>query len=380
MKPRDLSDIQPYTLMGSEEMKTIKPPQMVIESFLASGAVMGITSYPGVGKTWLAQEIMRAVVTGSPFLGRYPVTIKGAVLFVGSDSSEFDYARQWCRLTHETPDHELSQVRFLCQSPFMLDDEEQVSRIIKTSFDHVVERDVITTHTDEDTGETWQTVADRRNFDVIILDTLSRLCRANQNDNTEMENVFRNIRDIAEATGAAIVLLHHNSKPSEHNDGGDWRGAMSQIGALDSWVQLIRPKGGTPESILVGAQFKKFRGITPPDFAFRLDVGEEHRARVYMVDEAVTTGQKFSEKFTHDPLAEELIKLVTSDPGLGCASYRKILWPKFEKESKSQGAFTKAVENRMSALYKKGLIVRTKNKDGDSVYEPPQPDAPSTDA
>jgi hypothetical protein len=358
-------------------MKTIKPPIMLIEDFLPSGCLMGLTSYPGVGKSWLAFEIMRAITTGTDFLGQFKVNIRGPVLFVGSDSSEFDYARQWTRLTREVPNAELNHAWFLCQSPFMLDDDEEVSRLIKTSLGYVVEQNVTTEHEDEETGEVYSHTADRTNFELIIFDTLSRLSRKNQNDNTEMEEVFRNIRDIAEATGAAVLVLHHNSKPSEHNDGGDWRGAMSQIGALDSWLQLVKPKkivsGG---SQIIGAQFKKFRGITPPDFSFNLDVNDPERASLSLSDVAVTNGQRF----TADPLAMAIEELVRVNGGLTCAAYRNVLWPQFESESKSKGAFTVAVENRFRALVTSGTLTKSKNEEGKPVYEVPKPHEASADA
>src|SRR5205823_4825426 len=114
-----------------------------------------------------------------------------------------------------------------------------------------------------------------RGFDLIIFDTLSKLTALDQNNNSSMEVVFTNIRHIAEITGATIQLLHHNSKGGERNDGTDWRGAMSQIGALDRWFQLAKGRG--QERSLYA---KKFRGITPAPIRFTLDVENPGYARL----------------------------------------------------------------------------------------------------
>ena len=48
---QNIEAVRPYRLTKSESMYGIQPPSMQIDGFLASGSVMGITAYPGVGKT-----------------------------------------------------------------------------------------------------------------------------------------------------------------------------------------------------------------------------------------------------------------------------------------------------------------------------------------
>jgi RecA-family ATPase len=228
----DIESVKPYPLVESKTLYEIRPPAMQIDQCLPVGGVMGITSQPGVGKTWLTMEIARAVSSGTPFLGKFESN-RGGVLFVGSDSSLNDYAQQWSRLTRTTSEGSpgaFEPVRFLIQSSFIFEDRDEVRQLIRTHQQF---------EWGEVTHEPGTNLPHReRGFHVIVFDTVSRLTRARQNDNTEMEEVFRNIRAIAEITGAAVVLLHHNPKRSEFNDGEGWRGATSQEGALDSWIQL----------------------------------------------------------------------------------------------------------------------------------------------
>ncbi len=365
-----IDGVEPYHLADSSALYSEQSPPMLIASFLPAGGVMGITSYPGVGKTWLTLEIIRAVGTGLKFLGRFDVQ-QGGCLFVGSDSSVYDYARQWTRLTrhHElayAPDeHDKSHplfhaTRFLLQSSFMFEDMDECRRLIATCRKFEWGEEEL-----RNEGTADVEMARRRGIDVIVFDTLSRLTRANQNDNTEMEEVFRNIRWIAEATGAAIVLLHHNSKKSEFNDGADWRGAMSQIGALDSWVQLAAHRR---DKNLVGVSFKKFRGITPEDFSYRMNVDDPSEASIGYSDEPVTTQQRLQS----DPLAEALHEQVEATPGLTAPELRKLLWPKFECMPgwTDEKQFRKAIDNRLVAMSGRGRITKTNNEKGRPVYGP----------
>lgn len=358
-----IKSVTPYALQDTASIWAEKAPPMLIESFLPAGGVMGITSYPGVGKTWLTLEVIRAIATGQKFLGKFQVT-RGGTLFVGSDSSVYDYARQWKRLTALSEGaFEFDAARFLLQSSFMFENTDEIRRLIRTCNSFEWGEAELRGEGTEDVK-----VARRKGIDVIVFDTLSRLTRANQNDNTEMEEVFRNIRHIAEFTGAACILLHHNSKKSEFNDGGDWRGAMSQIGALDSWCQLSAHR---KDKYLVGVQFKKFRGITPEDFAYRMDVGDALVAKIVASDEPVTMQQRLN----HDPLAESIFEAVLREPGRTMPELRDSLWPQFETDGKfhdGKPAFSKAVENRLRTMSDRSRVNKTYNPKGHPVYGPPE--------
>lgn len=385
----------PYPLSSTNEMLAAKPPSMLIEKVLPRAGVMGITAVPGAGKTWLALEMARAVSKGVPFLGRYP-TQRGGVLFVGSDSSLFDYARQWARLTYDDrvehrrllddmneydengnllyepavddmieafgPDWQnapFDSVRFLIQSSFYFGNSDETKRLIQTA-----------------KAFHWGPIKDTPNgpeyshgLDLIVFDTLSRLSRANQNDNTEMEEVFRHVRIIAEATNAAVVLLHHNSKRTEFNDGADWRGAMSQIGALDSWIQL---SPGQNDRYKVGVQFKKFRGITPPDFAFKMEVMEEDYARLIAIDAADQADANVSDV---ELALRALLAKDEAKDGLTMPEIVDRMWPEFGTEGDGVGAFKEKrklytyLSNRLaSGKPLRKLVGKSKNEAGRIVY------------
>jgi hypothetical protein len=235
-------------------------------------------------------------------------------------------------------------------------------------------RKVIATHRAFEWGETHigKDGPEREHgFHVIVFDTLSRLTRANQNDNTEMEEVFRNIRILSEATDAAIVLLHHNSKKSEFNDGSDWRGAMSQIGALDSWVQLVPHK---TKKHLIGVQYKKFRGITPQDFSYIMKVDEAEQASLVASEEPVTLAQRM----TKDESSEAIVAYVRAHPGKRACDIRQALAEQFKEQFPSKTKWAQCVKNRLYAAAAAETIILYDSPSGERVYrEADKPDTPS---
>ncbi len=358
-----IDSVEVYPLSHSDELYDMPAPKFIIDDFLPEGSVSGITSYPGVGKTWFAFEMTRALATGGRFLSNFP-SREGAVLFVGSDASIFDYARQWRRLTMEefkklqpdsasSPDYEnplKANVRFLIQSDFLFESLDSIRRLIKTTnrFAWGPLQEV----RDEATGEV--DMEQRTGFSLIVFDTLSKLTRCNQNDNSQMEEVFRNIRLLSEQTGAAIVLLHHNAKSSEFKDGEDWRGAMAQIGALDNWFQLTP----TPtEKDVIQVKVKKFRGITPPNFYYKMDVNsgemsEEPTASLAVVDEPQDT--KFD-----DGLASSSLAVLEKHAGKWL-TLKQICDATFAENKDlfddDRTRFETAVRNRLKNMSRKGVI------------------------
>jgi hypothetical protein len=126
----------------------------------------------------------------------------------------------------------------------------------------------------------WGFEGERRGFSLMVFDTFSKLTRGNQNDNTLTEECFRNIRFISEQTGCAVLVLHHNGKVGEFNDGEEWRGASSAPGALDNRIQINSTK---EDKYIIHAKFKKFRGITPPDFFYTMNVEDLTEASLVFV-------------------------------------------------------------------------------------------------
>jgi len=325
-----LEKVKPYALIESTQLYHIESPPMLVDGILPKQTITGLTSYPGVGKTWLAFELMRAIATGTKFLNYFQAE-QGSVLFVGSDASIFDYARQWRRLTvqewsklapeetnwqhFENPldDH----VRFLIQSDFMFENLDSVRQLIQTS--RQFQWGLPT--------QTEQGIYRNSGFSLIIFDTLSALTHCNQNDNTQMQEVFRNLRLISEQSRAGVMILHHNSYANEFNDGERWRGAGAQIGALDNWFHLTPSQTDTS---LVGVKVKRFRGITPAPFSYEMNVNDEETASLVFSKEDVNNNAKID-----DGMSESVINFLHSPVAVGkwftLKQVSEAIWPEYKE-------------------------------------------------
>lgn len=60
--------VEPFRLSFTTDLYSIPEPEMLVDCLLPKGTITGVTSYPGVGKTWFAMELMRSLSTGGRFL------------------------------------------------------------------------------------------------------------------------------------------------------------------------------------------------------------------------------------------------------------------------------------------------------------------------
>lgn len=302
-----------YVVETGRELYDVKAPPMLIDPFLPAGCLAGLSGEPGRGKSWFALEACRAVATGTPFLSRFAVQTQVPVLYIGSDSSRFDYGRCWRRLTKKQYDaiggqllgedptdvrdegecgsigdlNPLSdRVRFIIGSDFSLDDPARVDGMIK-AVDYEWGPYY---HTEDEPGEInidgeadivpggWKR---QHGAGLIIMDTFGSLTDKDLIDNSAMIGVYRQLRRFVERTKATVLLLNHNPHNRE-----SWLGAISQVGKLDFWLHLKKaPKQPDPDCIQI--VFKKVRGIKPKvPILYRMHVSDPDEAS--LVCEATT--------------------------------------------------------------------------------------------
>jgi hypothetical protein len=265
-------------------------PPSLIEGLVSRYGITGLSADPGVGKTFLAIEMLRSVVTGTPFLGHFP-TKRGGVLFVGQDCSILEYARQMRKTTRldyarlQPPDDDDAGnpfdefVRWWIHPGISLERPDHIEELIAHA------RRV---PTPDDANEPepyfnyetrqWEYKDHPPAAALIVLDVLSMMHGVSENANDEMLLVFKNIRRVSDETGAAIAVLHHHSYASELH-GGRWRGASSQLQTLDGHLELRRGRGPAKR---IWCTTKKFRGIAMPPFAYTMDATETDVTFAYL--------------------------------------------------------------------------------------------------
>lgn len=318
---------------------TLPEPEMLIEDLVPTEGIIMLSADPNIGKTFAMVEMVRALATGSPFLGKFK-TRRAASLFIGQDASVLDYARQVRKVCHDQwKEHEAlleaqradmgdhpsltnpfdDLVQYILQPGFYLEDKGHVTALIEAvnSYEHthLEQKNVVRV---DDGGVIIDTVDNHKSgFDVIFFDTFASMKMLDENDNSEMQICLNNARAIATQTGAAVIFSHHHDKVMER-----LRGASAIAASADVHIELKRKKEGrTDQGRFVDTlvTLRKFRGMKIDPFMYRLYTTTEKATFTYQdqipqegepptegtPDEAGITYERAAEAWCHMLAASE---------------------------------------------------------------------------
>lgn len=189
-----MEDLKPrFKLESAAELLAKPEPKLewLIENIWVDKSRGLIAGNPGVGKTWLALEMLLAVATGTPCLGKYP-SKQGAVLLVEEEASEFNLAR-----------------RLHCMA--------RARSIPKESLDNFYHLTRQFTKIPQDTGELFHLIAGL-DIKLIVFDSLRRFHDKDENSSSDMQEVLDSFARLNIMTEASIVLIHHLSKSNEKSN------------------------------------------------------------------------------------------------------------------------------------------------------------------
>lgn len=234
-------DLGPTTPVEELLLRPERP--YLVDGVLTQGSLALLSAESFVGKTWFGLELARAVSTGAPFMGTYAVS-RGGVLFIGQDGSDEEYIRQWKKLVNSRwdeyrkwpgwqiwravltgeyvasgkypdppPLHPFNdRIRFEFNHALGIDISEDVMRIGLTAL-----------RTEHSRGEVWRLDefgkpdsidpdATEKGVKLIVFDAGHSVFFGNENDSGEVQNVMTNLRQLASATGATVLLMTHLNK------------------------------------------------------------------------------------------------------------------------------------------------------------------------
>lgn len=104
---------------------------------------------------------------------------------------------------------------------------------------------------------------------LVILDTQARITVGlNENDNGEMGVLTEAVRRMKEATGACVLVVHHQGRSGE-----DGRGASAIDGAQDTELKVVRPDGVKRSDLTATLVMDKQKDAAEDiEFEFRMKV------------------------------------------------------------------------------------------------------------
>jgi RecA-family ATPase len=184
-----IAEPQPFHWIGGEELTQMKPrpKQMVVDRILPAGGLTLNASKSKTGKTTLMVEICHAVSTGRPALGHYSV-LPGPVLYwLADDANVNRFAESW----------------------------RIVSGDVKVENFHLC---VKRQHLYPDGVINLRKAAEQFRPVLIVADSYTTI-RTPRTKNTDFVKAeyddMRRLSELAAETGAAICLIHHQSKTKQ---------------------------------------------------------------------------------------------------------------------------------------------------------------------
>jgi hypothetical protein len=211
----------------------------VISPLIPSQGLVALSGAPGNYKSWITQQIAICVATGTPLFDNFETT-QGSVLIIDKENN--------LRLVKER------LVSLGAQSKL---------NIFFYDLEFV---DFLTDN--QDCIEIVCDIVRENNIKLVIIDSLIRSHKQDENSASGMSQVFGALRKIQDA-GAAILFTHHHRKQSLFNRSGsaeNLRGSSDILAAVDCHLAVDKLEDGIK---VTQSKLRQRQSIKP--FKIRLD-------------------------------------------------------------------------------------------------------------
>lgn len=221
-KPKPKSRLYSISLLEAAEKALAARSEPLVDGYLDKGTLAVFFGESGIGKTFALLDMLFSISTGQPWAGR--TTARGHVVYLAAEGGAGIFGRAKALLDHRK--YEGAPCFSVVPCPANLFDED-VDALIELARD---------ARKNEGAAST----------EVIAIDTLARtMGNGDENSNKDMSAYIRNADRIREATGAAVILVHHTGKDQARGA----RGASALRAATDSEFEVRRTKAGLPQIV-----------------------------------------------------------------------------------------------------------------------------------
>jgi hypothetical protein len=203
-----------FHLYSVEELLELPTPQWLIEDVMETNAFAVLYGPSGTGKTFIALDWALSVATGTAWLGH--ATRRGPIVYVAAEGGRSVQKRVRAWVTHRQ--HAEVDGYFVIE-PVQLRESSDLEALLRQ--------------------------VERRNLQpsLIIIDTLARcFVGGEENSANDVGQFVEACRELGEATGATIVVVHHTGKTGDTE-----RGSSALRAAADIMVEVRRRTDGTLE-------------------------------------------------------------------------------------------------------------------------------------
>lgn len=170
-------------------MPEVDPDWMVADLFTV-GSNGWVGAEPKVGKSWTVLELVYALSTGSPFLGRFSVKQPRRVMYIQEEDSLQRVLRRFKRLIQGDPTRvnpSDDYLRWSIRVGFKIDDVAWINRLIED--------------------------LERYAPEVVVMDVFNMLHNLEENKQSDMTRLLQTLMQLNRRFGCAFIIVHHNRKP-----------------------------------------------------------------------------------------------------------------------------------------------------------------------
>ena len=186
------------------------PTEWVVKGLLPRGSVGVIYGEPGSKKTYSTLSLETCVAAGKPWCGYE--TVQGPVLFIDEESGEARLLKRLGMTLRASLADESLPMQYTSLAGFHLDDPRDVAWLKE-----IIKREEIV---------------------LVVIDSFSAIVSGDENSKKDMQPVMTALRQIAEETGAAMVVIHHPNKAQEK-----YRGSSVIKAAADLFIHMRSENG-----------------------------------------------------------------------------------------------------------------------------------------
>jgi hypothetical protein len=164
-------------------------PDWLVDQLFTVGSNGWVAAEPKVGKSWTVLELVYALSTGQPFLGRFAVKQPRRVVYIQEEDSLQRVLRRFKKLlkgdpTRRPPSDEY--LRWSIRSGFKLDSVSWLAKL--------------------------QAELEAYPAEVVVMDVFNRLHALDENKQQEMTSILNTLLELNKQFGCAFILVHHNKK------------------------------------------------------------------------------------------------------------------------------------------------------------------------
>jgi len=201
------ADNSKFSFLPAEDLRIVKPDWLV-EEILESGSLGLIFGEPSTGKSFIALDLGACVATGLDWNGN-KVQQGGVLYFAGEGIQGFSRRIEAWMVAHRT---QLNHSMFLSTRAVDLNDTENILPSVR---------------------EEIQRISQQVELRLMIVDTLSRHYRGDENTAADMSRFISVVDGLRQEFGFAVLLVHHSGKDNSRGA----RGSSVLKAAVDTEIQ-----------------------------------------------------------------------------------------------------------------------------------------------